>query len=255
MWGGLYHIEAARTFVTATLYRSRFAARNLIEVRRRLARDKVTVGVHVRLGDFSQPSSNVADYRGRFNVTLPHDWYRNIARAIHGHLGERVQFLVVSDGTRDKLKDLFEDMPIVTTSDIPDSDCSDLLALLEADLIVPSISSYSLWATSLSDAPYVWFEPHLHLSDGFYSIWGHEELQRSPLGRTRRAIEDQSRQTAQLPIRSFPVGADGVLPGELLDAVLMHFETRQGLTDLVRYGAVPAVLESRSRRSPSRNSS
>ena len=53
-------------------------------------------------------------------------------------------------------------MPCITTGDIPDGDCSDLLMLASADLLLCSTSTYSSLAAFLSDAPYLWFAPNLH---------------------------------------------------------------------------------------------
>ncbi|HTT04960.1 MAG TPA: hypothetical protein VMF64_06690, partial [Steroidobacteraceae bacterium] len=52
LWGGFYHVQAAREFMRATLYQSRFAARNLLQLRARIDPEKILIGMHVRLGDF-----------------------------------------------------------------------------------------------------------------------------------------------------------------------------------------------------------
>ncbi|HXN11070.1 MAG TPA: hypothetical protein VN859_07485, partial [Steroidobacteraceae bacterium] len=62
LWGGYHHIQAAREFVRSTLYRSRFAARNLHVLAGRIDPARILVGMHVRLGDFA-PAGQVADYR------------------------------------------------------------------------------------------------------------------------------------------------------------------------------------------------
>ncbi|MDP2265241.1 MAG: hypothetical protein Q8J70_01690 [Thiobacillus sp.] len=245
MWGGYGHIAAARDFLFSTLYQSRFAARNLMHVSERLHPDKPVIAMHVRLGDFAPPPDTPELYRGRFNCSLPLEWYCNVAQSIYSRLGDSVQFLVVSDGTREQLQPLLDTIPAVTTSDLPDSDCSDLLALAKADLLVCSVSSYSSIAAFLSNAPYLWFEPNLQMHDeGLYSIWGHEAGQRRQGSATHHAI--QYRQTAEsdFPGRGTPVGIQGDVPEAVLRELMKRKQKNNPLTDLVRYGVVPVGIGS-----------
>ena len=240
MWGGYGHIAAARDFIFSTLYQSRFAARNLIRIAERLHPDKPVIGMHVRLGDFLPSSAEPDMYKGRFNCSLPMEWYCNIAHSIYSRLGESVQFLIVSDGTREQLQPLLDTVPAVTTSDLPDSDCSDLLALAKADLLVCSVSSYSSIAAFLSESPYLWFEPNLQKHDeGFYSIWGHEEGQRRMDSPTRLAIQFQLAAENDWPGRGTPVSMQGDVPETVLVEVMKRKQQSNPLIDLVKYGVVP----------------
>ena len=235
MWGGMRHIEAARAFVASTLYSSRFAARNLLAVRERLDPALPTVGIHVRLGDFAaalQPH----EYAGRFNVSLPLDWYRRVAESIHVQLQGKVQFLIVSDAAPDRLQALCRGLPCLLTGDFPDSDCSDMLALAQADLLVCSVSSFSVWAAFLSDAPYLWYGPNLHQhAEGFASIWGHEAGQQVAGSGTRQAIAAVVN-SGNAGGRAWAVAHDGAVPA----AALPQFNTwrRNADTDLIRYGVI-----------------
>lgn len=245
MWGGYRHIAAARDFVTSTLYQSRFAAPNLVCIQDSLQPKKLVVGMHVRLGDFGAAPIDLSAYQGKFNLALPLEWYRNIARSIIKQLGDDVQFLIVSDGTAEQLKLLLDEIPAVVTTDIPDSDCSDLLALAKADLLVCSVSSYSAWAAFLSDAPYIWFEPNLQQhQEGFYSIWGHEPEQKVKGGATRNALDNYSSANEITHGRGLPVGIDGALPEEFLHNLLVFKAQRQAESDLVQYGVVSMVQQS-----------
>lgn len=244
MWGGYRHIAAARDFVFSTLYQSRFAPRNLVRIAKRLHPDKPVVGMHIRLGDFGAPPLEPAAYRGQFNLALPLEWYRNIAKSIQANLGDDVQFLIVSDGTPEQLKPLLDGLPAVTTADIPDSDCSDLLALARADLLVCSVSSYSTTAAFLSDAPYIWFEPNLQRHDeGLYSIWGHEPAQQAGDSATRRAMESYGATGGANFARGVPVGIGGEVPPYLLRSLVARRAQRKAETDLVQYGVVPMSRE------------
>lgn len=238
MWGGYGHLAAARQFVQATLYASRFAARNLIRVRERLQPSRPVVAMHVRMGDFI-PSSQTQDYRGRFNVSVPLQWYRDIAESICARLGDEVQFVIASDARPEALLSLTQGLPCVLTGDLPDSDCSDLLLLADADLLVCSVSSYSAWAAFLSSAPYLWYQPNLQVHpEGFFSIWGHEPQQQSPTGGTRRAIQAWQQDAGRLA-RGVPVGPDGAVPGHVFDDLLRHRRQADPNADLVQYGVVP----------------
>ena len=227
MWGGYQHIQAARMQMRALLQTSRYAARNLVRLAARLDPDRMTIGMHVRFGDF-RPAEPVRDYRGLWNTALPMDWYVNVARNLQSELGMDAQFLVVSDGSAEQLRPLLEAVPCITSSDIPDSDCSDLLALADADLLVCSISSYSQWAAFLSESPYLWFAPSLQIHEGgFGSIWGGSFADRQ--ARPERG---------SLP-RGIPVGQSGTLPPELAPLLRARREYTRAEHDLVRGGFAP----------------
>ena len=240
MWGGMAHIDAAKDFALTTLYRSRFAARNLVSIRQRLVPSLPVVGIHVRMGDFGAPLAAEA-YRGRFNISLPPEWYRAVALSIHEQMAGQVQFLIVSDAPMDRLQGLTHGLPCVFTGDLPDSDCSDLLALARCDLLVCAVSSYSVWASFLSDAPYLWYGPNLTLHrGGLASIWGHEPAQQQPGSPTQAALDAVEATWALSgdagPTRAWAVPADGAVPDAAVAACQARLRLRA--TDLVRYGVV-----------------
>jgi len=240
MWGGMRHILQARDFVASQLYLSRFAAGNLLKLRQRLDPTKLTVGIHVRLGDFGaalQPH----EYQGRFNVSLPLDWYRRVALSIQAQLEGSVQFLVVSDAKPEQLQGLCAGLPCVFSGDIPDSDCSDLLALAGADMMVCSVSSFSIWAAFLSGRPYLWYAPNLNLHpEGFLSIWGHEAGQQGEDSPTRRAIAAAKAQVlagGTPASRAWAVGHDGQVPAGAIASLGANTAGRVE-RDLVVYGVI-----------------
>jgi hypothetical protein len=241
MWGGYLHIAAARRFVLSTLRASRYAQTNLSAIAGRLDPSKFTVGMHVRLGDFAAPQP-LADYRGKFNVSIPLEWYVRIGLELQRRCGQALQFLIASDGTPQQLRPLTEQLPCVLTGDLPNGDCSDLLALAQSDLLVCSVSSFSAWAAALSGAPYLWFEPSLQKhAEGFYSIWGHEPHQMETDGETRRAIHAWRKRPFLRP-RGWPVGMLGGVPAEALAALNKRGPGRRladAAADLVHYGVVP----------------
>lgn len=240
MWGGYRHIAAARDFIYSTLYQSQFAARNLLQIADRLDKKKLIVAMHVRLGDFGAVPSQLADYQGRFNLALPLQWYRNVALSIQRQLGDKVQFLVVSDGSAEQLRPLLNGLDAVTTSDIPDSDCSDLLALANADLLVCSVSSFSTTAAFLSNAPYLWFEPNLQKHpEGCYSIWGHEPMQTLATGATAQSIRQYQTNGTGLNGRGIATPFNGVVSPSTLEHIAACKIARSIDADLVLYGVTP----------------
>jgi hypothetical protein len=240
LWGGMHHIMRAREFVKATLYRSRYAASNLAELSARLDPDKLTVAMHVRLGDFQAAKPALEDYRGRFNCALPIEWFLNVGKRLLGEYGERIQFQIFSDGSPEQLRPLVDLLHPVDTRCAAPSDVSDLLAMSQADLLVCSVSSYSVWAAMLSTAPYLWFQPQMHLhGDDLLSIWGHEKgqgLESSPtataVAMQRKSAPDQSQG------RAFAMGMDDALATRLTHTLNERLRAQQRQGDLIRYGAV-----------------
>lgn len=237
MWGGFDHIQSARDFVRARLYQSPATARNLFWLRQKLDPDKLLVTMHVRLGDFGAPIA-VDAYRGKFNVALPLDWYERVADALYALFGNSMQLLVVTDGQEHQLGKLVSRYSAVTTCGMTDSDCSDLLALAAGDLAVCSVSSYSMWAAFLSDAPYLWFAPNLQQIDGFYSIWGHEPAQQENNAPTRLAMQRSPDSAAETKPRGYPVGMDASIPQRLVEQLHARLSAKQRATDLLHYGVL-----------------
>lgn len=239
MWGGMPHIEAGRDFARSVLYQSRFAARNLARIHQRLDPALPVVGIHVRLGDFAAAQPAEA-YRGRFNVSLPMAWYRRVALSLQQQLDGQVQFLVVSDAKSSQLGELTNDLRCVFTDDLPDSDCSDLLALSRADLMVCAVSSYSVWAAFLSEAPYLWFEPNLtEAGEGWQGIWAHEPGQKQSSSFMQRALAELRGAEPVSPTRAWSVP----MTGEVAPQAIRQMQARRAhrATDLIRYGLVPSA--------------
>ncbi len=239
LWGGYSHVLAARDFMRSTLYQSRYAARNLLQLQTRMHSGKVLVGMHVRLGDFVAPTA-LADYRRVANASLPIDWFCNIAESLQRAFAEDWQLLLVSDGGPERLQPLLSRYPCIITGDIPHGDCSDVLALAAADLLVCSASSYSSLAASLSESPYLWFAPSLHEHpEGCYSMHGDATPSLPNNLMTRSAIELFVNRPAGGEPRGFAIGPDGVLPASVLEATARRREARRWELDLVRGGVTP----------------
>jgi hypothetical protein len=238
-WGGYSHVQAAREFMRSTLYQSRYAARNLLQLQGRIDPGKILVGMHVRLGDFAAPTS-IEAYRRTANASLPIGWYRNVAACLQRAFGDDWQLLLVSDGDPEQLKDLLGSYPCVITADIAHGDCSDALALASTDLLVCSASSYSSLAASLSESPYLWFAPNLHAhAQGCYSIHGDATQSDSQNEQTRAAVRFFLDRPAGSTARGTAIAGDGEIPAQVLEAAARRREWRRWQLDLVRGGVAP----------------
>jgi hypothetical protein len=241
MWGGFLAVREARDYVLSQLYAARGTARNLSDWRVRLDPDRLTVAVHIRAGDFKAADENI-DYRGCFNRALPLAWYLAVCDQLRHHFGHRVQFQLFTDGTPEAMAPFIQRFSPVTGFHQRDSVCSDLLAMASADLLVCSVSSFSLWGAFLSRAPYVWFAPQLQVEEGMLSLWGHEAAQRPPHGATARFRAHVASEPARYP-RGVPVAEDGRLPQALLDRLQFTLHCNRTATDLALYGVVPLAVE------------
>jgi hypothetical protein len=115
LWAGYSQVRAAREFMRATLYQSRYAARNLLRLQQRIDPNKVLVGMHVRLGDFAAPVK-LADCRRSPNTSLPIEWFENITDHLQQAFADDWQLLLVSDGTPEELQPLLSRWRAICTN-------------------------------------------------------------------------------------------------------------------------------------------
>ena len=240
MWGGLRHVAPARDFMRSTLYLSRFAAGNLLNLQTRISPEKILVGMHVRLGDF-RPAGELGDFGKVANMSLPLAWFQNIAASLTVMFGDALQVLLVSDGSPEQLRPLTSSVPCLTTWDLPNSDCSDLLALANSDLIVCSASTFSSLAAFISDSPYLCFAPNLTLHpEGCYSMGDFSHAQGAELKATAAAVAGFAATPSVWLPRGFAVELDGVLPPGLEHAIAVRRARRQWRFDLASHGVCPS---------------
>ena len=239
MWGGFRHIAPARDFVRATLYQSRYAAGNLLRLQERLDPEKILVGMHVRLGDF-RAAGKPGDFGKVANMCLPIEWFCNIAAALKARFADEVQFLVVSDGTADQLRPLTTAFSCLTTNDLANSDCSDVLALANMDLLVCSASTYSALAAFLSNSPYLWFAPSLYLhAQGCYSMGDYTMARGTERAAVSAAVAQFEAAHADWLPRGFAIDMDGNLPGDLAHTLVQRRAQRLWQFDLISHGVAP----------------
>ncbi len=238
LWGGPGLLEPAREFIRGRLLATRWTAANLYAIARRTGMERLKIGVHLRRGDFDEPVS-VNAYSGRFNISLPLEWYEATMSSLYKGLGERAVFVIATDASPEEIYPLTSRFPCVTTFDLPNGDISDLLALSACDFLVCSVSSFSLWAAFLGEMPYAWFRPQLNLADEHLSIWGYQDLQkleRSPTGHALASVASTAE--GDMNPRGLAVSEDGNIPDETIDRLKRAWQEKSRATDLIRYGVV-----------------
>jgi len=236
MWGGKPAVDAARPFVRRYLSSARGTAANVAAFQSRRSPGRPLVGVHVRGGDFAAPRSPES-YRHVWNVALPLEWYRHVCAKLRDAL-VNVDFLVVSDDL-DASRPLVDEFGALTTAAESRTDLSDLVLLSLADVIVCSISSFSLVAAWLGEGRYVWPREQMDEQDGWLSLWGHEAAQRDgPTAQNREALgADVGRAPSG---RGVALAWGGLLPRGFADDVRAGRRCSDRRTDLIYYGVVPA---------------
>jgi hypothetical protein len=222
MGGGYLGIRQARRFLAARLVHSRGA-----EVLTNVGSDTaMRIGVHVRTGDFSDAKLEPEV----FNVQLSMDWYRETISSLVHTLGGLVQVLVASQEPVLKLDDVGG---LAEIRYLNGTSVQDLSVLASCDVIVPSISTFSLLSIFLSDALYVWPAEHLHDVGGWRDIWGHEPRQvNGPTARARDIAESKGLKV----FRGIPRSGDEPWPDWFIDQVRLRAHLRKQEQDLTLYG-------------------
>lgn len=229
-WGGYLAVRSARVFLLHKVLASPRVLGHLAALGIP-APDTVTVAVHVRRGDFL----NEAPRPGQFNRALPTAWYKSAMLALAQSLHTvPLRFMMVSDSST---KDWSPDIAGNKVLHISSSPLCDLAVLATCDVLISSVSSFSMLAAFLSDAPYLWYRDQLTDVAGNLTIWGHEKAQQSAGSPTLSAVHEPGDQWAS---RGIPYGAGDGLPEWLPERLKDTHAIRRLSRDLIYYGAVPA---------------
>lgn len=229
MAGGVLGVRSSRRFLQAqTIFHPRALA---LSGARREEPTGLQVVVHIRAGDFIEREEPPRP--GEFNVRIPMSWYEGVVQAVRRSVRSPITVTVLSDGDSEEIRSLCRSTGAAPPA--PSSVLADLATMAHADLLVCSVSSFSLQAAFLSDSPYVWFSGHLNDRDGWMSIWGHEP------GQQGGPTDENS-----TPGGSEPWGRGFAMSGheeELAAALTAVLELRLRLgdrrRDLVYFGALP----------------
>jgi hypothetical protein len=222
MNGGFLAIRKARRFLAARLLHTR-GSDSLTAADSEAG---VRIGVHVRASDFSDAHVEP----GVFNVQLPLSWHLETITSLTRRLGGHVQVLVASQGPAPALHDRPGGAEVCH---LTGTSVQDLSVLSSCDVIVPSISSFSLLSIFLSDALYVWPAQHLNDVDGWRDIWGYEPRQVS--GPTARSRDTAAAEGLQV-FRGIPRSGDEPWPDWFIDQIRIRAHLRRQEQDLALYG-------------------
>ncbi|GAA0683070.1 hypothetical protein GCM10010193_41100 [Kitasatospora atroaurantiaca] len=234
MSGGLLGIARSRNYFRNTLL-GRLPHVSLED--HQPGSDRIHVAVHVRLGDFEDTTAT-GPGPGDTNESLPAEWYRSVLSALREQFGEMLHVEIMSDDPSKAARLLPEWSRSIAR---PRRTLEDLSVMAAADLLVCSISTFSMLAAFLSDAPYIWFRPHLDESEGFLSIWGFRPEQRT--GRTAANIRQEQRDPSGMPARGAAMGMGDDVPAWLADYLRMRVALRRRSADLIHFGAIPKSSE------------
>lgn len=237
MSGGLLGIARSRNYLRNTLL-GRLPHVALED--REPGADHLHVAVHVRLGDFCETSS-AGPKPGDTNERLPAEWYRSVLAALRERFGEVLHVEIMSDDPARVARLLPE-----WSKDIapPRGTREDLSVMAAADLLVCSISTFSMLAAFLSDAPYIWYRPHLAESDGFLSIWGSRP---DRIGSTLEHTAKERQDATGMPGRGTTMDVGDDVPAWLVEHLMARVALRRRSADLIHFGVIPEPL-SRSAR-------
>lgn len=230
MYGGYPAIVGARAWLRAKLLSAEPQVRAIQRVFD--MHDQVVVGVHIRAGDFASTSSQ--SLVGQFNVRLPFSWYASVISALDDALDGRGVFCVVSTDDLGELSSFFASLE-GRVRFMGGTAVEDLATLQASDLLVCSISSFSLLGAFLSSAPYVWPNEQITVEQGWASIWGAEAGGAGASATSQNRARVQDLMSPVVP-RGFVIGEGGSIPRALTQLVLQSAEARRRSTDLIYYG-------------------
>ncbi|OQW92614.1 MAG: hypothetical protein BWK78_01125 [Thiotrichaceae bacterium IS1] len=118
-----------------------------------------SISVHIRLGDFSTPNQIESLKQGRSSLRIPLVWYVQIINQLRHKLGKNLPIYVFSDGRNEELSELLSMSNVQRISF--GSAIADLLALSNANILIASGSTFSMWASYLGQMPVIWYPGQL----------------------------------------------------------------------------------------------
>ncbi|MDC3009373.1 alpha-1,2-fucosyltransferase [Synechococcus sp. AH-736-G20] len=250
--GGPETVLHAKDYLFKRLLNTSFTLDNLLLINSVLDSNKLIIGVHIRLGDFYEIGSR--SYAGVVNTRLPVNWYTKVILDLYKRLGRNnVQVVLATDSPlSSEIREIERITDCFVISRIPNSDVSDLLALAKSDLLICSSSTYSMWAASLGNPYYIWYEPNLlEISRGFCLNLAQlrsdlaEEFagRKSPTNIASHHLYPKTILSCldTSTYRGYPVSDSGHIPEDLSNALTRRFAERHSSRDLVRGGVFSSI--------------
>ncbi|MFE4834880.1 hypothetical protein ACFRAU_09365 [Arthrobacter sp. NPDC056691] len=169
MAGGYAGIVGAREFLWKRLIATEVGMGSVSRINlQRIRYQKITVGVHIRAGDFDDQRP----LPGTFNNRIPLDWYTDAVDFLSNTLGDDVHFFFVTEPDALTLvSDWRSRLGVLNSTICCGTATEDLGVLASTDLLICSVSSFSLLAAFLGDSEYMWYADHLTVEDGSAFIW------------------------------------------------------------------------------------
>lgn len=233
MHGGYLGIRRARAYLRRAILGAESAV-HALELVDGIEPTRVRIGVHYRGGNDFAEHDTVKP--GVFNSRLPIEWYESVVQSLANELAAPVEVLLASDTESAQLAEALAIGGRYPTR-IASTSVGDLATLAHSDIIISSVSSFSMLAIFLSNAPYVWHADTLDIDGGWASIWG-REAQDAGGGHTRRAKEREVASRSKV-YRGIPQGAHPVWSEAALQRLRDTAAARNLSSDLIYYGVVP----------------
>jgi hypothetical protein len=229
MSGGYLGIRSARGFLQRRLGLATFPP---------ATRGGLRVGIHYRAGDFSSQPLRP----GVFNARLVPHWVTSAMAAVGRSWDGQVDYALHTDAPvwDPDVQAIRAGLPPGSTLTLSHGRVlDDLRSLASCDVIIPSVSSFSMLAIFLSDALYLWPREHLTETQGWLSIWGYDDqVRRGPLAAHAASMAAAHDTTTTALPRGLPL-AVGDAP-DLADWLLTAGAPHHRCSDLIYYGVVSA---------------
>lgn len=233
MSGGYLAIRRAKHFLRNSLLGSKEGIRATTQLELTTS-PTVRVAVHVRAGDFHHGDSVE---QNAFNQVLPLEWYRSQLETLAHAVELPLEVFLATDGQPEATAEALA-LGNKRPQTIGTSSISDLAILAGCDILISSVSSFSMLAAFLSEAPYIWHKDQLGESGGWLSIWGHEPVLEGG-GPTQEAISQSITNSASV-YRGQAHCMKPVWSSALIQYLMYRATSRIPNTDLIHYGVVPS---------------
>lgn len=240
MAGGYAGIIGAREFLWKRLVATDVGVRSRARVDlQRIRSEKVTISVHIRAGDFGDQRP----LPGTFNNRIPLSWYSDIVDFFKNALGDDVHFFFVTEPDAfSMISDWTAQIGVKNSTVCCGSPTEDLGILASADLLVCSVSSFSLLAAFLGDCEFAWYSDHLTVEDGSAFIWSDESSVAFSNSRSR----NDRYFGGMAGLRGLPFPSARGPQDDMLGRLRSNLASRHAESNLLFYGAIdPAHLGKR----------
>jgi len=240
LWGGYEHIRLARDHLFAELLQAPGIKEELARLEFIYSSGAAgpVIALHIRKGDFKEVG-DLSQLKGRFNSAIPIEWYCGILSRLWELLRGNATIMVGSDAPSETLRKLPHSKNLIFLDKISQNPIVHMLAMSKADLLICSVSSFSMAAQFFGRNLYVWPKEQLTEVGQYLSIWGNQTDYPSSIRLTCMAInQHQSNSYAAAGTLGYPIALGEEIPPALNEDLQRTVERRATRGDLLRYGVV-----------------